>query len=59
LKTNARGLKSIIEKTLLPYQFDAQNLVERGLTKIVISKNTVAGEPAKLIFDKKAKNEQK
>jgi hypothetical protein len=25
----------------------------------VISKNTVAGEPAKLIFDKKAKNEQK
>ena len=59
LKTNARGLKSIIEKTLLPYQFDAQNLVERGLTKIVISKNTVAGEPAKLIFDKKVKNEQK
>ena len=59
LKTNARGLKSIIEKTLLPYQFDAQNLVERGLIKIVISKNTVAGEPAKLIFDKKAKNEQK
>jgi ATP-dependent Clp protease ATP-binding subunit ClpX len=58
LKTNARGLKNIIEKTLLPYQFDAVNLVERGLTKIVISKDTVAGKPATMIFDKKA-NEQK
>jgi ATP-dependent Clp protease ATP-binding subunit ClpX len=58
LKTNARGLKNIIEKTLLPYQFDAINLVERGLTKIVISKDTVAGKPATMIFDKKA-NEQK
>lgn len=58
LKTNARGLKNIIEKTLLPYQFDAVNLVERGLNKIVISKDTVAGKPATMIFDKKA-NEQK
>ena len=58
LKTNARGLKNIIEKTLLPYQFDAINLVERGLTKIVITKDTVAGKTATLIFDKKA-NEQK
>jgi ATP-dependent Clp protease ATP-binding subunit ClpX len=59
LKTNARGLKNIIEKTLLPYQFDAVNLVERGLTKIVISKDTVAGSPAIMFFDKKVKNEQK
>ena len=60
LKTNARGLKNIIEKTLLPYQFDAINLVERGLKKIVISKTTVEGSPATLIFDKKTKtNEQK
>ena len=58
LKTNARGLKNIMEKTLLPYQFDAINLVQRGLTKIVISKDTVAGKPATMIFDKKA-NEQK
>jgi ATP-dependent Clp protease ATP-binding subunit ClpX len=58
LKTNARGLKNIIEKTLLPYQFDAINLVDRGLTKIVITKDTVAGKPATMIFDKKA-NEQK
>lgn len=59
LKTNARGLKNIIEKTLLPYQFDAVNLVERGLKKIVISKTTVEGNPATLIFDKKVNtNEQ-
>ena len=57
LKTNARGLKNIIEKILLPYQFDAINLVERGLKKIVISKDTVAGSPATLIFNnKKVKN---
>jgi len=58
LKTNARGLKNIIEKTLLPYQFDAVNRVERGLKKIVISKSTVEGNPATLYFDKKSKNEQ-
>ena len=59
LKTNARGLKNILEKTLLPYQFDAVNLLERGLSKIVISKDTIVGNPAVLIFDKKVKNEQK
>lgn len=57
LKTNARGLKNIIEKILLPYQFDAVNLVERGLKKIVISKEAVDGQPATLIFNnKKVKN---
>lgn len=53
LKTNARGLKNIIEKILLPYQFDAVNLVERGLKKIVISKDTIDGAPATLIFNNK------
>lgn len=58
LKTNARGLKNIIEKALLPYQFDAVDLVERGLKSIRISKDTISGKPAVMIFDKK-KNEQK
>ena len=58
LKTNARGLKNILEKTLLPYQFDAMNLAERGLKSIRISKETVEGKPAIMIFDK-VKNEQK
>ena len=53
LKTNARGLKNILEKVLLPYQFDSINLVERGLTKIIISKESVDGNPAKLVFNKK------
>lgn len=58
LKTNARGLKNILEKALLPYQFDALNLVERGLNTIRISKDTVEGsKPAVMIFDKK-KNEK-
>lgn len=59
LKTNARGLKNIIEKILLPYQFDAVNLVERGLSKILISKEAVSGKTATMIFDKKVTNEQK
>jgi ATP-dependent Clp protease ATP-binding subunit ClpX len=59
LKTNARGLKNIIEKTLLPYQFDAMNLVDRGLNQIRITKDTIAGKsPAIMIFDKTV-NEQK
>lgn len=57
LKTNARGLKNIIEKILLPYQFDAINLVHRGLTKILVNKDTVDGNPAVMIFDKKANHE--
>jgi ATP-dependent protease Clp ATPase subunit len=58
METNARGLKNILEKILLRYQFEAMDLVARGLTKIVISKETVEGKPAVLIFDKK-ENEKK
>lgn len=53
METNARGLKNILEKMLLQYQFEAMELVARGLTKIVISKDTVEGKPAVLIFDNK------
>lgn len=58
LKTNARGLKNIIEKALLPYQFDAVNLANRGLSQLRISTDTIAGTaPAMMIFDKTV-NEQ-
>ena len=52
LKTNARGLKQIIEKMLMPYQFQCMDLAERGLSQIVISKETANGGEAVLIFDK-------
>jgi ATP-dependent Clp protease ATP-binding subunit ClpX len=52
LKTNARGLKNIMEKILLPYQFDAMNLAERKLKSILISKEVINGKPALMIFDK-------
>jgi ATP-dependent Clp protease ATP-binding subunit ClpX len=54
LKTNARGLKNIIEKCLLPYQFDAMDLVERGLVKIAITKETIEGSAAQMVFDNTA-----
>jgi ATP-dependent Clp protease ATP-binding subunit ClpX len=52
LKTNARGLKQIIEKLLLQYQFEAMDLAERGLEKILISKDTAEGGKAVLMFNK-------
>jgi len=52
LKTNARGLKQIIEKILINYQFEAMDLVERGLKKIMITKDTVLNSKAVLTFDK-------
>lgn len=53
IQTNARGLKNILEKILLNYQFEAINLVNKGLSKILISKKAVNGKPATLIFDEK------
>lgn len=53
LKTNARGLKAILESVLVQYQFDAIDLVKRGLKEILISKDTIESKKAKLIFDKK------
>ena len=48
--TNARGLKNILEKVLLEHQFSVVDLVERGLEKITITEDTIAGGPAKLTF---------
>ena len=52
METNARGLKNIIERLLLNYQFEGMDMAERGLRKIVVNKDTVEGKPAVLIFDK-------
>lgn len=53
LETNARGLKNCLEKLLLKYQFEVTDLVARGLTGIRISKDTVKGGTAALIFEEK------
>jgi ATP-dependent Clp protease ATP-binding subunit ClpX len=53
LETNARGLKNCLEKVLLKYQFEVTDLVARGLTGIRISKDTVKGGTAALIFEEK------
>jgi len=52
LKTNARGLKNIMEKILLPYQYDAMNLAEKNLKSILINKDVVNGQSPLLIFNK-------
>ncbi len=43
-KTGARGLRSVIEDSLLQLQFDLPDLREQGLTKIAISKEFIKGE---------------
>jgi ATP-dependent Clp protease ATP-binding subunit ClpX len=53
LETNARGLKNCLEKVLLKYQFEVTDLVARGLTGIRISKDTVKGGTAALIFEER------
>ena len=53
LGTNARGLKNIIDKVLLPYQFDAQEMRGKGVETIKITGPTVtSGADPVLIFKK-------
>lgn len=55
-KTNARGLRTTIEKLLIPYQFEAQDLVKKGLKKILINKDTVTkGDLPMFVFDQRKK----
>ncbi len=55
-KTNARGLRTTIEKLLIPYQFEAQDLAKKGLKKILVNKESVnkKGLPI-FVFDNKKK----
>ena len=47
MAVGARGLKSILEKTLLPYMFTLVELRNQGVTKIIITDKTVKyNEPA-------------
>ena len=53
LGTNARGLKNIIDKVLLPFQFDAQEMRNKGVDAIKITGNVVdKGADPVLLFKK-------
>ena len=55
-KTNARGLRTTLEKLLIPYQFEAQELASKGLQKLVVTKDTVEkGELPMFIFEQQRK----
>ena len=41
LGTNARGLKNIVDTVVLPYQFDAEEMRNRGVSKIQITNEVV------------------
>ena len=53
LGTNARGLKNIVDTVVLPYQFDAEEMRTKGVTKIQITKQVVdSNEDPVLVFKK-------
>ena len=55
-KTNARGLRTTLEKLLIPYQFEAQELAKKGLKKLVITKESVTKQELPMfVFDNKKK----
>jgi ATP-dependent Clp protease ATP-binding subunit ClpX len=53
LGTNARGLKNIVDSIVLPYQFDASEMRDRGVNKIQITADVVdKGADPVLMFKK-------
>lgn len=53
LGTNARGLKNIVDSVVLPYQFDAEEMRNRGVSKIQITNEVVdSGADPVLVFKK-------
>ena len=53
LGTNARGLKNVVDSTVLAYQFDAAEMRNRGVDKIQITSEVVdSGADPVLVFKK-------
>jgi ATP-dependent Clp protease ATP-binding subunit ClpX len=60
LKTNARGLKNILDAVLLPYQFDAYEMRAKGVIKIEITEEYIdKGADPVLIFKNKDSDKTK
>ena len=53
LGTNARGLKNVVDTVILPYQFDAEEMRNKGVSKIQITNQVVdnSADPV-LVFKK-------
>jgi ATP-dependent Clp protease ATP-binding subunit ClpX len=49
-KTGARGLRSVVEKILLPIQFELPNLQNKGVTTVVVTESCItdSSEPVKI-----------
>lgn len=59
LKVGARGLRSIVEKILLPYMYQLVDLKNSGVRTVCITKDTViSNAPARLIEDPPTSSEQ-
>ena len=57
--TGARGLRSVIEKSLLQLQFTLPKLAKEGLVKVIITKDFINGkENAMLVFDDKDRKDE-
>jgi ATP-dependent Clp protease ATP-binding subunit ClpX len=57
-QTNARGLRQVLEKILIPYQFEAQELSKKGLKRIIINKEVITDyQLPLLVFEDKKKRE--
>ena len=53
LGTNARGLKNVVDTVVLPYQFDAEEMRNKGVSKIQITNDVVdKGADPVLVFKK-------
>ena len=59
MKTNARGIKNIIEQILLHWQFNAHKLVQEGLTSITINKEAVEDPNRAILVYKEEENGKK
>jgi ATP-dependent Clp protease ATP-binding subunit ClpX len=57
-QTNARGLRQVLEKILIPYQFEGQELAKKGLKRIIINREVITDfQLPMLVFEEKKKKE--
>jgi ATP-dependent Clp protease ATP-binding subunit ClpX len=54
LGTNARGLKNVVDTVVLPYQFDAEEMRNKGVSKIQITNQVVDNRADPVLVFKKA-----